>query len=601
MCYNKYWTMRDIIRVVQFSWELKRYYIPIALFVILIALLNQATPFVMRYVVDGIVAILGGKEIPFTYFALLVAINFAAGVAITLFSNMSGYWGDLLSVKLHSLLSKRYYSHLLSLPVGYFDNAVVGEITSKLVRGIETVTDFMKAFTNNFSSFFLTSFITLLIIAYYSWPTALFLAVLFPLYIWITTLSFRSWQEKQVVINEHTDISHGRFTEAISQMRAVKSFAKEALEHSFFGNQRNTIEAITKTQSVKWHWYDVVRRLSLNVVFLGIYGFIVWQTFEGKFTLGEMTLLIQLATQAQFPLFASSFIVDQIQRAQAGSRDFFDVLNIRPAIQDIPGAKELRVKEGRVEYQNVSFQYEKGTEVLENISFVIEPGTKLALVAESGGGKTTIANLLLRFYEPKQGKILVDGQDIQGVTQESLRENIAVVFQSPSLFSGTVKENIAYGKEGATMEEIAAAAKTANADEFIQKLPQGYDTPIGERGVKLSGGQQQRVAIARAVLKNAPLLILDEATSSLDSRSEREVQKALEVLMRDRTTLIIAHRLSTIQNVDTVVTLEEGKIDEIGAPSALAATKGIFAQLLALQQMPLALRKQKLKQYDMVR
>lgn len=593
--------MKDIVRVVRFSWELKRYYIPIALFVVFIALLNQTTPFVMRYIVDGIVGMFQGKEVPLSYFIILIGINFGAGVVITLLSNISGYWGDQLAVKLHTLLSRRYYQHLLMLPMGYFDNTLVGSITSKLVRGIETVTDFMQAFTNNFSSFFLTSFITLGIIAYYSWPTAVFLAVLFPLYIWITTLSSRAWQKKQLEINQHIDVAQGRFVEAISQMKAVKSFVKESLEYSFFGAQRFAIEALTKIQSQKWHWYDIVRRLSLNLIFLGVYGFIVWQTFQGKFTLGEMTLLIQLATQAQFPLFASSFIVEQIQRAQTGSRDLFETLSLEPIIKDKPGAKELQVQRGKVEYRSVSFQYEKNASVLHEISFTISPGTKLALVGESGEGKTTIANLLLRFYDPLAGGILIDGTDIKHVTQASLRENIASVFQSPSLFSGTVRENIAYGKDGVTEEEIMRSAKAANAEDFIAKLPQGYDTLIGERGVKLSGGQQQRIAIARALVKNASILILDEATSSLDSRSEREVQKALEVLMQGRTTLIIAHRLSTIQNVDTIVTLKEGKVDEIGTPEELAQTKGIYAQLLLLQQMPLPLRKQKLKQYDMTR
>ncbi|MDO8632952.1 MAG: ABC transporter ATP-binding protein [Candidatus Wildermuthbacteria bacterium] len=593
--------MGDIIRVVRFSWELKRYYIPIALFVVFIALLNQTTPFVMRYIVDGIVAGLQGKTIPLSYFAILIGINFGAGIVITLLSNISGYWGDQLAAKLHTLLSRRYYQHLLSLPIGYFDNTQVGSITSKLVRGIETVVDFVQTFTNNFSGFFLTSFVTLGIIAYYSWPTALFLAVLFPLYIWITTLSSRAWQKKQLEINQHTDIAQGRFVEAMGQMRTIKSFVKESLEYSFFGKQRQTIEAFTKSQSQKWHWYDILRRLSLNIIFLGIYGFIVWQTFQGRFTLGEMTLLIQLATQAQFPLFASSFIVEQIQKAKAGSKDFFDTLALEPSIKDKAGAKELQVQKGKVEYQNVSFQYEKGARVLQGISFAIPPGTKLALVGESGEGKTTIANLLMRFFEPLEGSIRIDGTDITDITQASLRKNIAAVFQSPSLFSGTVRENIAYGKEGTMEEEIVRSAKAANAEDFIMKLPQGYDTLIGERGVKLSGGQQQRIAIARAVLKDAPILILDEATSSLDSRSEREVQKALEVLMQGRTTLIIAHRLSTIQNVDTIVTLKEGRVDEIGTPEELASTKGIYAELLKLQQMPILLRKQKLKQYDVTR
>jgi ATP-binding cassette subfamily B protein len=221
-------------------------------------------------------------------------------------------------------------------------------------------------------------------------------------------------------------------------------------------------------------------------------------------------------------------------------------------------------------------------------------------VGESGEGKTTISNLLLRFYELTSGQIKIDGQDISEVTQESLRSQIAVVFQEPALFSGTIRENISYGVPKATKNEIYGAAKAANAEGFIAKLPHGLDTEIGERGVKLSGGQKQRIAIARAILKNAPILILDEATSSLDSRAEHEVQMALEELMKGRTTLIIAHRLSTIASVDMLIGIKGGKVVEQGSPAQLAKTNGIYADLLALQS-PTAANKAKLKKYDIAR
>jgi len=591
--------MKEFVRIIRYSWILKRYYISIALFVIAIALLNQVTPFIMKFIVDGLVDTVSDKDVPFSFFALLVGLNFLAGILVTFFSNVSGHWGDQLAVKLNSLLSERYFKHVLTLPIGYFDAERVGAITSKLERGIGAITDFMQAMTNNFSSFFLTALITLSIIAYYSWPAALFLAVLFPLYIWITTLSSRAWQRKQEKMNRLEDVARGRFVESVSQIRAVKSFVKEAFEFGFFARQREAIEKLTKTQSREWHNYDAWRRVSLNIIFLGIYGFIVYQTFLGKFTLGEMTLLLQLATQAQFPLFASSFIVDRIQKAAAGSRDFFEVLDIQPRVADSPRAAKLAIEGGRVVFDSVFFEYVKGIQVLDNVSFAIEPGQKLALVGESGEGKTTIANLLLRFYDPVSGAISIDGQDVAKATQGSLRENIAVVFQEPTLFSGTVQENISYGRKGAAFKEIVKASLAANAHTFISKLPKGYDTEIGERGVKLSQGQKQRIAIARAILKNAPILILDEATSSLDSKAEREVQKALEVLMEGRTTLIIAHRLSTIQNVDMIVTLQEGRVKEMGSPKKLSKSGGIYQELLKLQAMPLVARKSKLKKYEM--
>ncbi len=449
--------------------------------------------------------------------------------------------------------------------------------------------------------FFLTTAFTLVILAYYSPLVAVLLAALFPIYIWLTTMSSQAWQKKQEGINTDIDYANGRFVEAIGQIRVVKSFVQETIEAGIFAKRRTSIEQQTRKQSLEWHYYDVARRLSLNVVFGVIYAYIIWQTFIGHFSLGTMTLMLQLATQAQFPLFASSFIVDQVQRAQSGSKDFFEVMDTKPTIQDHPNAKTLKVSRGHIVYRDVTFAYGGGQTVLSDISFDVKPGSKVALVGESGQGKTTIANLLLRFYDASDGEILIDGTSIKDVSQASLRTNIGVVFQEPALFSGTITENIAYGSPKATKFEVESAARAANAHGFIEKLTHGYNSEIGERGVKLSGGQKQRIAIARAILKNPPILILDEATSSLDSKAEREVQDALEILMKDRTTLIIAHRLSTIAGVDMIVGLKDGRIAECGSPAALAKGEGIYAELLQLQQAPTKARQAQLKKYDLAR
>lgn len=300
----------------------------------------------------------------------------------------------------------------------------------------------------------------------------------------------------------------------------------------------------------------------------------------------------------RFPIFNMSFIVDNTQKAIAGSRDYFAVMELKPAITDIERPKTLKSTDGQVVFDAVSFGYESSGRVLHDISFVVEPGEKVALVGESGEGKTTITSLLLRLYEPDEGTIRIDGIDIRDVSQNSLRQNIAVVFQDPALFSGTIRENISYAKPAASEKDIEDAARAANALEFIQKLEDGFDTQIGERGIKLSGGQKQRIAIARAILKDAPILILDEATSSLDSKAEALVQQALNRLMKGRSTIIIAHRLSTIARVNTIVTLRQGRIDEIGSPDELADTGGIYAELLQLQSGSTERAKKRLKDFE---
>lgn len=588
--------MKDIFKIIRYSWSLKRYYIATMIFAVIVALLNQVTPFIFKFVVDAVVSHNNGQDVSGWFFVTCIVLIFAVNIGIAVISNYAGYLGDMLGVKLNMLLSRRYYDHLLKLPLEYFDNQQAGKVTSRLDRSIATISQLIQAFANNFVGFFLTSALTIGIMAFYAWPVALLLAILFPFYFWLTSLSSKSWQKKQKPINRNIDITKGRFVESIGQIRVVKSFVQEAREYNFMNSNFKNILRDTRKQSSQWHWYDVARRGGLSIIFGLIYGYIIWQTWIGNYSLGTLTLLLQLAIQAQFPLFASSFVVDSSQRASSGSRDYFEAMETEPSIVDANDATELVMKRDEISFENVTFSYSKGNKVLDDVSFTIKENSRVALVGESGEGKTTIANLILRFYEPSEGHIKISGQDIATVTQVSLRDKIGVVFQDPSLFSGTVRENISYARPDATEKEITKAAEAANAINFISKLPKGLDTEIGERGVKLSGGQKQRIAIARAILKNAPILILDEATSSLDSKAEKEVQEALEKLMKGRTTLIIAHRLSTIASVDTIIGLRGGKVIEQGSPAELAGSGGIYSELLALQQ-PTEANKEKLKNY----
>lgn len=564
----------------------------------LLALSSLIIPFAIKGVTDMVVGIIQGQQ-PDYWLGFLYAIAlFGSDVAQTTFSNIGGYYGDMMAAKLKKQLSERYYKHLMTLPQSYYDSELTGTIINRLSRTISEVSNFMNFFANNFLQMILTLVVTLLAVAYFSWEVAVMLFVIYPIFLWLTTITSKKWQKYQEEKNKHTDIASGRFAESVGQIKVVKSYGQEQRELKLFEKHYTKTIGLTREQSKLWHNMDVARRLVLNVLFFAIFAFIFWQTIAGRFSVGEMFLLIQLAQYMRFPIFSMSFIVDNTQHAITGSKDYFKVMELKPTITDKPGASQLEVSKGNIKYNGVSFSYNGEDTVLHGISFDVPAGKKAALVGESGEGKTTITNLLLRLYEPKKGTIAIDGVDIADVTQESLRAQIAVVFQDPSLFSGTILENITYANPNASRKRVIEAAKAANAHEFISQLPKGYKTEIGERGLKLSGGQKQRIAIARAILKDAPILILDEATSSLDSKAEHQVQEALERLMQGRTTLIIAHRLSTIAHVDQIITLRGGKVDEVGSPAKLAKTGGIYAELLKLQMGTTIAAKKKLKEFD---
>lgn len=585
--------MKDIWRIITYSKSLWRYYTAISIFTVFLSLVALAMPMLSGWAIDEMQK---GTSADIKYMVMLAVGILVIEVVSTIGSNVSGYWGDQLAIKLNKMLSNKYYEHLLSLPQTYFDTELSGKIINRLNRSINQITSFMQMMSNNFLQFIFSTIFALIIVAYYSWQVALLLGALYPIYIFLTLRTSNKWQNYQKEKNLNADIASGRFAESISQIKVVKSFIQEKYELSIFNKYLGRAVAINQPQSKFWHIKDTQRRLILNIIFFLVYLYIFVQGAKGIYTPGQAVALILYAMQIRIPIFTISFLVDNTQKAIADSKDYFEVMGIEPEISDKPNAKKLACENADIVFANVNFSYGK-KQVLENISFKINAGEKVALVGESGEGKTTLTSLILRFYEPSAGVVELDNQNINDVTQKSLRSSIGVVFQEPALFSGTIKENIAYSNQHASEAEIVKAAKGANADAFIQKFDKGYDTEIGERGLKLSGGQKQRIAIARALLKNAPILILDEATSSLDSKSEVEVQKALDILMKDRTTIIIAHRLTTIAHVDKIITLKGGKVDEIGSPANLAKTGGIYSQLLEVSSKQNETAKKRLKAF----
>lgn len=573
--------MKHVFKILRSTKELRGYYVAVSVLSVLMALCNLMFPLLAGWAIDEIRVSTGAR----VGFMLLIAFAmFVIDFASTIISNVGGYLGDQMSAKLNRLLSKKYYEHLLSLPQQYFDRELSGKIINRLNRSIAQITNFMQMMSNSFLQFIFSTIFSLIVVALYSWPVALMLGALYPIFIWMTIRTSNTWQEYQQTKNKHTDIASGRFAESISQIKVVKSFIQEKRELSFFDRHMGKVVKTNVPQSKYWHKRDVERRAVLNVIFFMVFAYIFVQAAHGTLTPGQAVALIMYAVQIRIPIFTISFLVEITQKAIADSKDYFEIMDIKPDIKDIPNSKDLRVNQGELVFDRVSFSYDKKQPVLKDINLDISPGSRVALVGESGEGKTTLTNILMRLYEPESGSIKIDGQDIARVTQSSLRRNIGVVFQDPALFSGTIKENIGYANSAASEKQIIAAAKAANAHDFIRKFEKGYDTEIGERGLRLSGGQKQRIAIARALLKNAPILVLDEATSSLDSKSEAMVQEALERLMKGRTTIIIAHRLSTIQHVDQIITIKNGQIDEVGSPKDLAASGGIYAQLLQLQR-----------------
>ena len=575
--------MKNIFKIIKISKPLHPLAILISIFILSSSILTLVAPILSKFIVDQIVLKTQNNGGDINTLIILILLALGANLLGLIITTASDRLGDHFAGKLRKFLTEKFYDKVLTLPQTYFDSEISGKIVNQLSRGIMSIHSFLNTSTNFILPTFIQSIFTIVVLAYYNLPIAFFTLLLFPIYLSLSYYSTVKWGGEEIKKNKIEDVIRGRIQEVISNMSLVKSFTNEKKEYEFVEKNLEASNAIYAKQSKIYHMFNFFRGLSLNLILFAINILVFYNTFLGRLSIGEMVLILQLFNQARIPLFAMSFILTQIQTAESGSKEYFEILSLDSTEDYKKKIQTKKIVNPTIEFKNISFNYQNSSNVLKNVNFKIDQGQTVALVGHSGAGKSTIANLILKFYLSTNGHIFLNGKDYSDLDYGFIRRNISLVFQENELFSTTIRENISYGNPQATEREINHALMLANASEFVNKLPKGINSEVGERGVRLSGGQKQRIQIARAILKNAPILILDEATSSLDAKSEREVQNALENLMKNRLTLIIAHRFSTIQNVDKIIVVNNGGIADSGTPKELSIRPGLYKDLLSYQ------------------
>lgn len=575
--------MKNIWQIVKLSKPQHKWIVVAGVLITIQAILQQATPISLKFVVDELSNQISGGTGDYNRLIILFALIFVVNIGGVVLNTINQRLGDYISSRLGRYLTEEYYKKIFTLPQKYFDGEVSGKMINQLSRGILSIRNFIGSATNFILPALLQAILGIAVLAYYDTTIALLALMVFPVYIAISAYSTKKWGEIQEKKNVHEDSVRGRIQEVISNINLVKTYNTQRREWSFASDKYEVINRLYDKQSNLYHILNFIREFGLEIAFVGILFITFRNTFLGILTLGEMVLIIQLMNQLRWPLYGMSYILEQIQRADADSKAFFEVMSLEGTERYRSKSIPKLIARPEIKFDNVSFSYENGAPVLSDISLTLDKKEAVALVGHSGAGKTTLINLILKLYEPTNGEIYLSGKKYSASDHSYIRSHIALVFQDNELFSSTIRENVSYGKPSASDKQIVTALKKANAWEFVSKFKDGMDAEIGERGVKLSGGQKQRIQIARAILLNKPILILDEATSSLDSKSEKLVQEALDNLMKNRLVIIIAHRFSTIQNVDRIVVLDEGRVVDAGRPGDLARKDGIYSELLQYQ------------------
>lgn len=544
----------------------------------LIALIDMAFPAVSRWCMYTLIP----QNIWGIFWLVMLAV-FLSYVLKSICTYMMWYWGHNFGILVETDIRRDLFSHIQKLGYDYFDNQRTGQLMSRLTADLFDITELAHHGPEDIFIALSTIFGALIIMFRIQWRLALVIAIMIPVFLLITWKCKNSMVKASRNVKKATASINTDFESGLSGIRTAKAFANESLELNKFDS------ANLNYRDAKYQYHKAMARFNsimefflciLSVVVISVGGtLIMWD----KLTIVDLITFSLYITTFVAPIRRLSITAELIANGIAGLHRFAELMNTEPTLKDSPDAKNLANVKGKVDIQNVSFAYQPERPILNDVSLSIKAGETIAFVGPSGGGKTTLSQLIPRFYDVSGGCILVDGHDVRAVTQDSLHQNVGVVSQDVFLFADSIAENIRYGRLDATMEEVIEAAKLAEIYDDILAMPEGFNTNVGERGTLLSGGQKQRISIARIFLKNPPILILDEATSALDSVTEAKIQKTFEKLSVGRTTIVIAHRLSTVRNADRIAVIDSGRIIELGSHEELINKNGEYAALVKTQ------------------
>ncbi|MFK7975146.1 MAG: ABC transporter ATP-binding protein/permease [Halioglobus sp.] len=544
-------------------------------------------PFLLKYVVDALDTASVETLAPALLFGLVAAYG-AARFSNVFFAELRDTVFGRVSERAMRRIGLSVFRHVHSLDIDYHLNRRTGGLARDIERGTTGISFLMRFFVFNIFPTLLEIAVVIGILLFnYGASYSVITGVSVFAY-GLFSLRATQWRTQFVrEMNEADSSSNTRAIDSLLNFETVKFFTNEEFEARRYDEELQKWESARRRNRLSLFGLNGGQALIIALAQTGMIALAAWQVRDGQITLGDFVLINQFMIQLFLPLGFLGFVFREIKGSMANIEKMFELLAIEPAIKEREGADALNLIKGRVVFDSVAFRYDAERPILGGVSFVIEPGEKVAVVGASGAGKSTLVKLLFRFYDPEQGRITIDGQDISKVTLQSLRAAIGIVPQDTVLFNDSLFENVRYGNPLADDAQVHEAIRLAHLEAFVASLPRGVDTRVGERGLKLSGGEKQRVAIARAILKRPPIMVFDEATSSLDSHSEQKILTALEEVARNRSSLVIAHRLSTIKDADKIVVMEEGVIVEQGTHDALLAQDGCYASLWLTQSKKL--------------